>query len=218
MAFADKIEELQSQFQSIDWGEIRGDNFGSWPYPVKAMACIVTLVAIIIAGYFLLIEDLEIQKERVVREEAQLKSDYKNKAYDAANLEVYRQQMKEMSESFEAMVSQLPSDTEVPGLLEDITSKGVSAGLTFESIQLESEQRKEYYIQLPISIEAEGSYHDMGAFASGVASLPRIVTLSDFSIEPTKESSGSTRLKFSVKAHTYRYNDQKPTSARKRKR
>ena len=87
-----------------------------------------------------------------------------------------------MEESFGALVSQLPSDTEVPGLLEDITNKGLLNGLEIGSIDLKKEQAKEFYVELPIAIQASGSYHDLGAFISGMAGLPRIVTLHDFQI------------------------------------
>jgi len=220
MAFTDKLEEIQEQIQSIDWTNIRADNIGSWPLPVKTLAWLAAFSAIMAAGYFVLIEDLQNRLTKELSQEKSLKQDFQRKAGDAANLEVYRQQMEEMSQSFEAMISQLPSDTEVPGLLEDITSKGVSSGLEFKTIDLESEQKKEYYVQLPISIEAEGTYHDMGAFVGGVAGLPRIVTLSDFSIKPVGSQYDNSKLQFEVLAHTYRYNDKganKNKSSRKKR-
>lgn len=217
MAFTDKIENLQEEFQSIDWSNIRADNIGSWPMLVKLIAWVALLVGIIVGGYFLLIEELIVNNEQAAAEEVRLKADYEKKAFDAASLEIYRKQMEEMSQSFEAMISQLPSDTEVPGLLEDITAKGVSSGLVFESIDLEQEQRKDYYVQLPIAIKAEGTYHDMGAFVGGVAGLPRIVTLSEFSIKPIGDQRDSSKLKLEVLAHTYRYNDDRASAGKKRR-
>ena len=110
-----------------------------------------------------------------------------------------------MRDSFGALVSQLPSDTEVPGLLEDISSKGELNGLTIESIDLLDEVREEFYVELPIAIEATGSYHDLGAFISGMAGLPRIVTLHDFDIEMTDDD--SSNLSMEITAKTYRYRD-----------
>ena len=110
-----------------------------------------------------------------------------------------------MEESFGALVSQLPSDTEVPGLLEDITNKGLMNGLEINSIKLQAEQAREFYVELPIAITATGSYHDLGAFISGMAGLPRIVTLHDFSI--TARSGNSNALNLSITAKTYRYKD-----------
>ncbi len=101
------------------------------------------------------------------------------------------------------MVSQLPSDTEVPGLLEDVTNKGVESGLEIKSIKLQPEQQKEFYVELPINIEVTGSYHDFGTFVSGIAGLPRIVTLHDFKIGSDPKTPGV--LTMSISAKTYRY-------------
>ena len=113
--------------------------------------------------------------------------------------------MKEMEESFGALVSQLPSDTEVPGLLEDITNKGLLNGLNIASIDLLPEQAREFYVELPISIVASGSYHDLGAFISGMAALPRIVTLHDFNI--AAPGGDANNLQMRIIAKTYRYRD-----------
>jgi type IV pilus assembly protein PilO len=110
-----------------------------------------------------------------------------------------------MEESFGALVSQLPSDTEVPGLLEDITNKGLLNGLSIQSIDLQPEVAKEFYVELPISISATGSYHDLGAFISGMAGLPRIVTLHDFQI--TADPKNANALDMKIIAKTYRYKD-----------
>jgi type IV pilus assembly protein PilO len=113
--------------------------------------------------------------------------------------------MLEMEESFGALVSQLPSDTEVPGLLEDITNKGEQNGLAISKIDLLPEVPQEFYIELPISIVAVGSYHDLGAFISGMAGLPRIVTLHDFNI--ASSGSNTNQLEMNIVAKTYRYRD-----------
>jgi type IV pilus assembly protein PilO len=126
-------------------------------------------------------------------------------SFEAANLEAYKRQMLEMEESFGALVSQLPSDTEVPGLLEDITNKGEQNGLAISKIDLLPEVPQEFYIELPISIVAVGSYHDLGAFISGMAGLPRIVTLHDFNI--ASSGSNTNQLEMNIVAKTYRYRD-----------
>ena len=110
-----------------------------------------------------------------------------------------------MEESFGALVSQLPSDTEVPGLLEDITNKGLLNGLSIASIDLQKEKAREFYVELPIAISAAGSYHDLGAFISGMAGLPRIVTLHDFSI--SAKGGDANKLQMNIVAKTYRYKD-----------
>jgi type IV pilus assembly protein PilO len=114
--------------------------------------------------------------------------------------------MAEMEESFGALVSQLPSDTEVPGLLEDITNKGLLNGLAIDAIVLQKEKAQEFYVELPISISAKGSYHDLGAFISGMAGLPRIVTLHDFQIKAEKDN--PNKLDMKIIAKTYRYKDE----------
>jgi type IV pilus assembly protein PilO len=216
MSFQEIIQDVQDQFRLIDWSNIRADNIGSWPIFVKVIAWVVVFSAIILAGYYFLISDLQSFEEEIVNKELMLKNDFKTKAVDASNLDAYRQQMEEMSESFNAMISQLPSETEVPGLLEDITAKGVSSGLEFDSIELKQEQKKEFYIQLPISIKSKGTFHDMGAFVGGVASLPRIVTLSDFNIRVSGDQRDNSKLQFDVLAHTYRYNDSSKKNKRKK--
>ncbi|MEQ8802540.1 MAG: type 4a pilus biogenesis protein PilO, partial [Haliea sp.] len=171
----------------------------------KAVLCALLLIVVLVAGYYFHIKDLQLQFDRVQAEESRLKQDFEKKAFEAANLEAYKEQMVEMEESFGALVSQLPSDTEVPGLLEDITNKGLTNGLEINSINLQAEQAREFYVELPIAITATGSYHDLGAFISGMAGLPRIVTLHDFSI--TARSGNSNALNLSITAKTYRYKD-----------
>lgn len=201
MAFEDTLRSLKE----FDVNDIDFDNIGSWPSGVKAVLCALLLIAVLVAGYYFHIKDLQLQFDRVQAEESRLRQDFEKKAFEAANLEAYKEQMAEMEESFGALVSQLPSDTEVPGLLEDITNKGLMNGLEINSINLQAEQAREFYVELPIAITATGSYHDLGAFISGMAGLPRIVTLHDFSI--TARSGNSNALNLSITAKTYRYKD-----------
>lgn len=132
--------------------------------------------------------------------------EYEDKAFKASNLDAYKEQMKEMENTFGALLRQLPSDTEVPGLLEDISHTGLTAGLTFNSIQLAPENSKEFYVELPIDIEVKGGFHAFGAFVSAVAALPRIVTLHDFEIAPSKKE-GTQELVMKIRAKTYRYKE-----------
>ena len=199
------LEDTLRALKEFDVNDIDFDNIGSWPASVKAVLCLLLLIAVLVAGYYFHVKDLQLQFDRVQAEESRLKQDFEKKAFEAANLEAYKQQMVEMEESFGALVSQLPSDTEVPGLLEDITNKGLMNGLEINSINLQAEQAREFYVELPIAITATGSYHDLGAFISGMAGLPRIVTLHDFSI--TARSGDSSALNLSITAKTYRYKD-----------
>jgi len=202
MALQDVIEQLQDfDVNDIDWNRI-----GVWPVAARAACCVVLAVAIVFAGYFFVVKDLLVQEQKVVAKEEQLRSAFKIKAFQAANLDAYREQMLEMETSFGALVAQLPSDTEVPGLLEDIDEKGAESGLLISSINLRPEKKAEYYVELPISIKVSGTYHDLGNFVSGIAGMPRIVTLHDYSI---KKSSSSALLDMTILAKTYRYRGRK---------
>lgn len=202
MALQDMIDQLNDfDINDIDWSRM-----GVWPLAAKIAVCVALTVAIIAAGYFLFVKDLTAQLDRIVKEEKTLKESFRGRAFQAANLDAYREQMQEMEKSFGALVAQLPSDTEVPGLLEDIDEKGAESGLIINSIDLRPEVAAEFYIELPISINVTGTYHDMGAFVSGVAGMPRIVTLHDYDIKASEESSGL--LDMTILAKTYRYKSQ----------
>ena len=202
MAFEDSIRGLRE----FDVNDLDFENVGAWPGPIKAIIWIFLLAAVTAGGYYYHIKDLQEQLATVEIEEVRLKTDFEGKAFQAANLEAYKRQMSEMEESFGALVSQLPSDTEVPGLLEDITNKGLLNGLEIQTIDLLQEQSKEFYIELPISIVARGTYHDLGAFISGMAGLPRIVTLHDFGISADAANPGILNLNLIAK--TYRYKNE----------
>jgi len=198
MALADTIEQLKN----FDVNDIDFQRIGVWPLPGKVFVCVL-IVALVLAGtYYLKVRDLNAQLDRVVAEESNLRRNFEQKSFQAANLEEYREQMQNMESTFEVLLSRLPSDTEVPGLLEDIDARGSESGLTINSIRLESEQESEYYMELPISIDVDGSYHDMGSFVSGVAGMPRIVTLHNFTIA-RKDAGGE--LNMQIRAKTYRY-------------
>ncbi len=201
MAVQDVIDQLNDfDINDIDWTRM-----GVWPLAGKVVFCAIIAAAIIAAGYFMLIKDLNVQLETVTNKEQQLRQTFKGKAFQAANLEAYREQMKEMEKSFGALIAQLPSDTEVPGLLEDIDEKGAESGLTISSITLQSEKTAEFYVELPISVKVSGSYHDLGNFVSGIAGMPRIVTLHDYDI---KKSKSGGLLDMQITAKTYRYKNQ----------
>ncbi len=202
MSLSDSLESLRK----IDVSDLDLNNLGSWPAPVKAIACLILLIAVLALGYNFHLKDLQTALDVQRGEEVTLKEQYSAKAFQAANLEAYKDQMKEMEVSFGALLRQLPSDTEVPGLLEDITRTGLGSGLEFEQISLLPESAQQFYIELPIQISVVGAYHDLATFVSGVASLPRIVTLHDFDIVPVSSESTS-KLRMNILAKTYRYND-----------
>jgi type IV pilus assembly protein PilO len=198
MALADSLKSLQE----IDFSDITLENLGSWPMPVKVIAWLIAFVLVCFLGYNYHLKELQEQLDQTRASEQELRRQYESKAFQVANLDALRAQLAEMEEQFGALLGQLPKDTEVPGLLEDITEKGVDAGLVFTSIDLLGERAAEFYMELPIDINVTGSYHDLGAFASGVAGLPRIVTLHEFSIKP---GGNSAELTMQIQAKTYRY-------------
>lgn len=181
------------------------ENIGSWPAPIKAFFWVITTMVSGWAVYNFMLSDSLLLLESERAKESQLMQEYERKAFQAANLDRYKSQMEEMEGTFGALLRQLPKDAEVPGLLEDITHTGLSAGLEFESITLAGEQSREFYIELPINITVRGGYHALGAFVSGVASLPRIVTLHDFTI---KSSDANNDLTMDILAKTYRYKEE----------
>ena len=196
--YLDKINEFDPN--DIDW-----ENMGSWPVVGKAVFCSIIAVAILVAGYFMMLDPMQVKLSRESKQEVQLKKDFENKAFQVANLEEYKAQMIEMEQSFESILKQLPRDTEVPGLIDDISLAALNNGLDLKVISPQKQVSTEFYNELPIQIEVEGDYHELGAYVSSVASLPRIVTLHDFSI--TRKGKDSDSLSLKILAKTYRYNE-----------
>lgn len=199
------LEDTLEQLKNFDVNDVDFNRIGVWPAAGKAFVCVVAIAAILAITYFMFVQDLNLEFERSVAKEQELRSSFEKKSFEAANLEAYRAQKEEMKKSLAALVSQLPSDTEVPGLLEDIDERGVESGLDIKSIKLQPEVAKEFYIELPIDIEMVGGYHDMGAFVNGIAAMPRIVTLHDYDMKMSKDGA---LLAITIKAKTYRYKSQ----------
>jgi type IV pilus assembly protein PilO len=199
MSFADSMKSLKG----FDVNELDVNNAGIWPMPIKIIVALIVFGLVLGGGYYFFIKDQYDQLERVASKEVDLRQQYEEKAYKVANLDVFKSQMIEMEETFGALVKQLPSDTEVPGLLEDITNTAVGSGLELQEVALQAEQSKDFYVELPINIRVSGSYHELASFVSSVASLPRIVTLHDFTIKPREGE--SEILDMQVLARTYRY-------------
>lgn len=199
MSFADTVESLKE----FDVNDLDFNEAGIWPTPVKVILCLLLFGAVVFAGYHFHIKELNEQLASVEAKEATLRKSFEKKASQAANLDAYRAQIEEMDQTFGALLKQLPADTEVPGLLEDITETGLGSGLDFRSISLKGEAVREFYIELPIGIDVAGGYHELATFVSGVAGLPRIVTLHDFTIKPSGKN--PNELQMSILGKTYRY-------------
>lgn len=197
------LQKSVNELKTFNWNDLNDPStIGVWPGPVRLLLAILLFIAVLGLGYWFHIKELQGDLDKVAGEESGLKADLESKAVLAANLEAYRQQMMDMEESFGDLLRQLPGQTEVPGLLEDITFTGLGSGLEFATIALDKEVTREFYIELPINIAVTGTYHDFGAFVSGVSSLSRIVTLHDFAI-----TAGDNRnaLQMKITARTYRY-------------
>ena len=187
-------------------------NIGVWPTPVKVVLVLVASIIVAIAGYYLDIEGQINKLATVEKQEMQLRKDYEVKQAKASNLDAYRKQLEEMKQSFGAMLRQLPNKTEVAELLVDVSQTGLASGLEFELFKPNNEVPREFYAELPIEIKVTGVYHEFGNFISGLAALPRIVTIHDITIKgPTKSGAkdkGGSKLVLEAIAKTYRYLDE----------
>jgi type IV pilus assembly protein PilO len=185
--------------------ELDLNNIANWPLPARMAVIALIFAAVLGLGYWLDIKDQRISLQKSENKELELRQTFETKAKKAANLAAYEQQLEEMKASFGAMLRQLPNKTEVAELLVDISQTGLASGLEFELFKPESEVPKEFYAELPITIRVKGNYHEFGNFVSGVAALPRIVTVHDINIVPNKEGG---ELHMDMLAKTYRYIDE----------
>jgi type IV pilus assembly protein PilO len=191
-----------------DLNELELSNIGEWPVPAKAVVILFLCALLGWAWYYFIIKDQMARLDQVKAEELTLRQTFEDKQDKAANLEAYEQQLTEMEESFGAMVRQLPDRTEVAGLLVDVSQTGLAAGLEFELFQPAGEQNKDFYAELPIRMRVNGRYHEFGRFISGLAALPRIVTIHDVKITSPgggNASGGDVRLGMEATVKTYRY-------------
>lgn len=206
MAIAEKLQGWRDAASEIELDQIDWEEPGTWPALVKSGLMILAVLLTALLGYIFVVKAQLDGLNSAEGEELALRAEFQAKAFEAANLAALRDQMAEMNQMFGALVSQLPSDTEVPGLLEDITAIGSSNGLEFNSIELQEEILQEFYIELPIDILVTGTYHDLGSFVSGISGLPRIVTLHDFEMLPVESRPGVMQM--SITAKTYRYKEE----------
>lgn len=186
---------------------------GRWPFPVRAGAvaiCFVVLAAVLF--YVFVWNEQKPNLDRVTGEEVALRETFKSKHAKAVNLAVYQQQLADIERSFGALLRQLPGKTEVPNLLVDISQVGVGAGLEEKLFQPSGEVKRDFYAELPIKIRLTGSYHQMGEFVSGIAALPRIVTLDEMKIK-AENKDVYDNLSFELTAKTYRYLDDAEVAA-----
>jgi len=178
-------------------------DIGNWPVAARAIVVVMLVAALLFAAYWFHHKDQLASLESVKGEEATLKQTFKRKQNKAANLQLYKEQLEQMKQSFGAMLRQLPDKTEVADLLVDVSQTGLANGLEFELFKPSAEQPKDFYAELPIELRIVGDYHEFGGFVSGLAALPRIVTIHDVNILPSDEEDG--KLVMQATAKTYRY-------------
>jgi type IV pilus assembly protein PilO len=190
---------------------------GRWPLPVLAGAVGATFIVLtVILVYLFVWQDVRPELQQKEAQEQSLRLEFQQKHAQAVSLAVYEQQLKDLQRSFGALLRQLPGKTEVPNLLVDISQTALAAGLQQKLFQPEPEQDKDFYAELPIKMELTGSYHQFGEFVSGIAALPRIVTLHDIQIKPTNTTTGGggyDNLTLTLTAKTYRYLDEDEMAA-----
>jgi len=186
---------------------------GRWPLPIRIGAVAGAFAVLSLVGIYMLVwNEQRPELQRRQAEEQALRQEFKEKHAKAVNLELYKQQLKDIERSFGALLRQLPGKTETPSLLVDISQTGLAAGLQEKLFQPQPEQKKDFYAELPIKIRLTGSYHQFGEFVSGIAALPRIVTLHDIDIRPDNKDSYD-QLSLELVAKTYRYLDEDEIAA-----
>jgi type IV pilus assembly protein PilO len=199
---------LVEELQTLDWRDP-----GRWPLIVRAGAVALCFLLVSAVATYIFVYDEQVPElQKREDTEQQLRLEFKAKHAKAVNLEVYKQQLKDIERSFGALLRQLPGKTEVPNLLVDISQTGLSAGLEEKLFQPQAEQKKDFYAELPIKITLTGSYHQFGEFVSGIAALPRIVTLHDIEIKSANRDAYD-QLTLDITAKTYRYLDEEEVQA-----
>ena len=191
---------LVEELQSLDVNDI-----GRWPLVFRAAVIALVFIAVTFAGiWFTIVKDKAPVLKRAEAEEQELRVTFENKQRKAANYDAYKAQLAQIEQSFGTMLRQLPGETEIPSLIVDISQTGLAAGLQEKLFQPQAEVPRDFYAEKPIKIQLSGGYHEMANFVSGIAALPRIVTLHDINITPEQKGSYDS-LSLEVTAKTYRY-------------
>ena len=199
------LQDTLDQINNLDINDIDWSRVGVWPLLGRVVVWLCAVIGVFALTYFLFVQGLQSTHSREISEEQKLRKSFQNKVFQAASLDQYREQMIQMGKDFEFLIAQLPQKTQVPGLLDDIDDKGRVSGLNIVSIKLQPEEVGEFYVTLPIEIIVEGSYHNLGSFVSGIAGMPRIVTLHDYTVT---RSGGVSNLRMVIQAKTYRSVDE----------
>jgi len=202
------FNQIADDFKHTNWKDP-----GTWTFAPKILVLIAILILIPVAGFFGVWQGQIEELEKGKQQEETLKKDYLAKKTQAINLDLHKQQLREIDTQFGALLKQLPNKSQMDALLVDINQAGLSRGLQFELFKpAPSESAREFYSELPIQVKVIGTYHDMGAFAADVGQLPRIVTLNNVSIDAGKDGN----LTMDVTARTFRYLDEDEVAAQRK--
>ncbi|MCL2644588.1 MAG: type 4a pilus biogenesis protein PilO [Betaproteobacteria bacterium] len=208
------LQRLQDDFRDLNFNDP-----GVWPLAPRVVACVLTLVAVVVVGWLFDWSDQWSELEQKQREELTLRENWVNKKRQAVNLDEYKHQLEEINRQFDFLVRQLPGKAEMESLLSDINHVGVGRGLQFDLFQPARDDIREFYAAVPVTISVTGSYNELGEFASDVAKMPRIVTIKNMVLTAAPAQTGAKnrdktvvaydgRLKLDATAETYRYLDE----------
>src|SRR5262245_17615106 len=202
------INEILEDFKRTNWKDP-----GTWTMLPKLVVLVLILIAIPVGGFFGVWQGQIEELEKGVAQEETLKKDYMAKKTQAVNLDLHKQQLREIDTQFGALLKQLPNKAQMDALLVDINQAGLSRGLQFELFRpAPAEAAREFYAELPIQVRVTGTYHDMGGFAADIGQLPRIVTLNDVQLEASKDGN----LSMDITARTFRYLDDDEVAAQRK--
>ena len=182
---------------SFDLAKLDTSNFGSWPVPVKLAAAALALLVVALVGWWMMVKPKQQEFDDLRAQEASLLAEFTEKQGKVVNLPEYKQQLADIEDLLKQMVRQLPTKTEMPDLLVDISQTALSAGIDNELFEPGSESPKQFYAERPIRLRMVGNYHQFGAFVSGVAALPRVVilTMHDVSLKPAETGAGKDQVR-----------------------
>jgi len=197
------IGKFFQQFNTLDM-----HNYGSWPLSVKVTCCLFLFLLVCLLGYFFVIQPKLTDIDAAQAQQQDLLNEFKEKDSKLRNLKQYQAQIQQMQSNFNQQLAQLPKETEIPSLVEDIHKAATESGLKIKNIRIEKELQQAFFIEQPITIETRGDYHAFGEFVGVLAELPRIVTLHDFVISTTEQKNTKSEvpmIEYSIQSKTYRY-------------
>lgn len=194
-----------ADLRKLDLNELIHQSPGDWPSAARVIAYAGIFIVVIAIGYYFWLSNYNQELNQGQQQEQKLRSEFKDKALQAANIKEYREQLEQLTRTFNTMKLQLPGKTEIPNVLQDISQTAQIDGLKQDLFKPQSEVKKDFYAEDPIQIQLEGSYHQFGKFVSDVSALPRIVTVHDINIKPQSNGAKGADLVMTLTAKTYRY-------------